>query len=53
MVVIKLPEAPDDFDYPIENDLGKNISEKVSQKLNQFSPKEIPAATSWDDIYKL
>jgi hypothetical protein len=39
--------------FAIENVLSKNISDQVSKKLDQFSPKEIPANTSWADIYNL
>lgn len=39
--------------YAVENLLGKSIAQKVSDKMDQFSFKEIPANTSWEDIYKL
>lgn len=39
--------------FAVENDLGATISQKVSDKLDQFLPKEIQSNTSWDDLYKL
>lgn len=39
--------------YGISKILGSKISSQVSETLNNFRPKEIPAGTSWEELEKL
>jgi hypothetical protein len=39
--------------YAIESILGKNTSEKVSDKFDQSLPMDSLPNPSWDDVYKL
>ena len=50
---ILVPAIKERVLYAIENVLGHKVRKKVDKKLENLSSVEIPADTSWDDLYDL